>query len=109
MTSAAVLGMFSFRALSNMVMQGFDSIQLASLSQHWVAGDALDSHVGHLMQSDWLREKAERRLLSLCLRLVLDAASDALSRYGAAAHAPYSGIGTTPDGTSWDQVESAWL
>ncbi|KAK9863874.1 hypothetical protein WJX84_010386 [Apatococcus fuscideae] len=73
------------------------------------ASDALDSHVGHLMQSDWLREKAERRLLSLCLRLVLDAASDALSRYGAAAHAPYSGIGTTPDGTSWDQATRAPL
>ena len=55
-------------------------------------------------QPGWLREEAERRLLSLCRRLVVDAASDAWSHHGAAAE---SGFGTAPDGTSWDQVSSA--
>ncbi|KAK9863867.1 hypothetical protein WJX84_003305 [Apatococcus fuscideae] len=77
------------------------------------AGDTLDSQVGApdaaSLQPGWLREESERRLLSLCRRLVVDAASDAWSHHGAAARAPDSGISTTPDGTSWDQAIRAPL
>lgn len=93
---------------SNPIVIRYDSTRLGLLSHHWVVGDALDSQVGApdaaSLQPGWLREESERRLLSLCRRLVVDAASDAWSHHGAAARAPDSGISTTPDGTSWDQV-----
>ncbi len=73
----------------------------AAASSKPSASEAASSHPG------WLREESERRLLSLCRRLVVDAASDAWSHHGAATSD--TGLGTTPDGTSWDQVRWSLL
>ena len=92
------------RCQSSLSARAGDALATKTASSKSSVGEAGSASVAAGSQPGWLREEAERRLLSLCRRLVVDAASDAWSRHGAAAQAAESGLSTTHDGTSWDQV-----
>ncbi|KAK9844232.1 hypothetical protein WJX84_000597, partial [Apatococcus fuscideae] len=91
-------------------MQAGDALDTeAAASPRQATSDAKSGMGAASSHPGWLREEAERRLLSLCRRLVVDAASDAWSRHSAATQAAESGLSITPDGTSWDQAIRAPL